>query len=46
MDKDSEVGSMIKKNHTEWRKLLRSEGFMSSYFDKFFQNMQELVDHK
>ncbi|KAI5571275.1 hypothetical protein BDE02_11G082600 [Populus trichocarpa] len=46
MDKDSEVGSMIKKNHTEWRKLLRSEGFMSSYSDKFFQNMRELVDHK
>ncbi|KAG6736450.1 hypothetical protein POTOM_060776 [Populus tomentosa] len=46
MDKDSEVGSMIKKNHTEWRKLLRSEGFMSSYIDKFFQNMQGLADHK
>uniref|UniRef100_A0A6N2L930 Glycosyltransferase n=1 Tax=Salix viminalis TaxID=40686 RepID=A0A6N2L930_SALVM len=45
MDEESEVGSMIKKNHTEWRNILGSKGFMSSCIDKFFQNMQQLVDH-
>ncbi|CAK7324426.1 unnamed protein product [Dovyalis caffra] len=44
MDKDSEVGSMLKKNHTRWREMLGNQGFMSSYIDKFYQNMQELID--
>ncbi|GAV64018.1 UDPGT domain-containing protein [Cephalotus follicularis] len=43
MDKDSEVGCLVKKNHTKWREFLGNPGFMSGYIDKFVQNIQELV---
>ncbi|KAJ4846253.1 hypothetical protein Tsubulata_046794 [Turnera subulata] len=46
MDKDSEVASTIKTNHTRYRQTLTTQGLMSRYIDKFFQNIQDLVRQK
>ncbi|KAL5562706.1 hypothetical protein UlMin_032453 [Ulmus minor] len=46
MDKDSEVGIRVKKNHEKWRQVLRKPGFMGGYIDKFVHNLQELVNQK
>ena len=43
MDKDNEVGIMVKKNHAKWKEILASPNFMSGYMDKFVQNLQDLV---
>lgn len=43
MDKNSEFGCMLKKNHAKWKDVLVSPGLMSGYIDRFVQNMQELV---
>ncbi|KAL4652488.1 hypothetical protein ACB092_01G236900 [Castanea dentata] len=43
MDKDNEVGIMVKKNHAKWKEILASPDFMSGYMDKFVQNLQDLV---
>ncbi|KAL5736370.1 hypothetical protein ACOSQ2_031158 [Xanthoceras sorbifolium] len=43
MDKDNEVGNMIKKNHAKWKDTLLNPSFMSDYIDKFVQDMQQLV---
>ncbi|KAF5728044.1 putative UDP-glucosyltransferase [Tripterygium wilfordii] len=43
MDKDSEVGALVKKNHEKWSEKLVTPGLMSGYIDKFVENMKELV---
>ncbi|KAJ7948696.1 Glycosyltransferase [Quillaja saponaria] len=43
MDKDSEVGMKVKKNHTKWKEILEKPGFMSGYIDKFVDSLQELA---
>ncbi|KAJ9129269.1 hypothetical protein P3X46_033940 [Hevea brasiliensis] len=43
MNKGSAVGSILKENHRKWREMLENKGSMSSYVDKFVQNMQQLV---
>ncbi|KAH7544090.1 hypothetical protein ACOSP7_030921 [Xanthoceras sorbifolium] len=43
MDKDSEVGTMIQKNHSKSKETLVNPGFLSGYIDKFVQDLQELV---
>ncbi|XP_059662681.1 UDP-glycosyltransferase 79B3-like [Cornus florida] len=42
MDKESEEGGMVKKNHQKWKETLTRQGFMSGYIDKFVQNLQQL----
>ncbi|XP_073126148.1 UDP-glycosyltransferase 79B9-like [Henckelia pumila] len=42
MDGDSEVGNLIKKNHSEWKKTLSSPGFMDNYVDDFVKHLNEL----
>ncbi|KAI8552503.1 hypothetical protein RHMOL_Rhmol06G0271800 [Rhododendron molle] len=42
MDKDSEVGGLVRKNHEKWRKTLMSKGFMSGYIDGFIEKLHEL----
>ncbi|KAK9932874.1 hypothetical protein M0R45_020096 [Rubus argutus] len=42
MDKESDVGIMIKKNHAKWIETLSSQGFMSGYVDRFVQSLKEL----
>ncbi|KAK2638914.1 hypothetical protein Ddye_026709 [Dipteronia dyeriana] len=43
MDKDSEVGNFIHKNHAKSKEIMVSPGFMTGYIDKFVQDMQDLV---
>ncbi|KAL5562901.1 hypothetical protein UlMin_032648 [Ulmus minor] len=43
MDKDSEVGIMVKKNHAKLRETLEKPGLMSGYIDQFVHNLQELL---
>ncbi|CAB4307830.1 unnamed protein product [Prunus armeniaca] len=44
MDKDNEVGVMVKKNHVKWRETLSTPGFMYGYIDRFVQKLKELVN--
>lgn len=43
MDKESEVGNVVRRNHAKWKGTLVSPGFVSGYIDKFVQNMRGLV---
>ncbi|KAF3442462.1 hypothetical protein FNV43_RR16378 [Rhamnella rubrinervis] len=43
MDKDSDVGIMVKKNHSELKQVLGKPGLMSAYIDQFVHNLHELV---
>ena len=43
MDKDNEVGLMVKRNHANWKEILASPDFMSGNLDKFVQKLQDLV---
>ena len=43
MDKDNEVGIMVKRNHAKWKEILASPDFMSDNLDKFVQKLQDLV---
>lgn len=40
MDKDSEVGIMVKKSHAMWKEVLTRPGFLSGYIDKFVLYLQ------
>ncbi|OIV92437.1 hypothetical protein TanjilG_25167 [Lupinus angustifolius] len=42
MDKDSEVGDRLKKNHKKWMDVLAKPGFMDGYIDSFVQSLQQL----
>ncbi|PQM35994.1 UDP-glycosyltransferase 79B6-like [Prunus yedoensis var. nudiflora] len=44
MDKDNEVGVMVKKNQAKWRETLSTPGFMDGYIDRFVQKLKELVN--
>ncbi|KAL9244132.1 hypothetical protein vseg_017939 [Gypsophila vaccaria] len=43
MDKDSELGEVVKKNHAKWRELLINEEFVNGYIDSFIKDLQDLV---
>ncbi|CAH8275154.1 unnamed protein product [Arabidopsis lyrata] len=43
MKRDSEIGNLVKKNHTKWRETLASPGLMTSYVDNFIDSLQDLV---
>ncbi|GMN54458.1 hypothetical protein TIFTF001_023581 [Ficus carica] len=45
VEKDSEVGIQVRKNHEKWRELLGKKGFMCGYIDEFVKNLEELVNH-
>ncbi|KAK6792784.1 hypothetical protein RDI58_011865 [Solanum bulbocastanum] len=46
MDKDSQIGGVVKENHKKWKELLSSPGFMSNYIDNFIQDLYELLVEK
>ncbi|KAH0683995.1 hypothetical protein KY289_021747 [Solanum tuberosum] len=46
MDKDSQIGRLVKENHKKWKELLSSPGFMSNYIDNFIQDLHELLVQK
>ncbi|CAL5329520.1 unnamed protein product [Camellia sinensis] len=35
MDKDNEMGKLVKKNHLKWKETLTSQGFMTDNIDRF-----------
>ncbi|XP_015073429.1 UDP-glycosyltransferase 79B6-like [Solanum pennellii] len=43
MDKDNQIGCLVKENHRKWKELLSSPGFMSNYIDNFIQDLHGLV---
>ncbi|KAL6999570.1 UDP-glycosyltransferase [Sarracenia purpurea var. burkii] len=42
MDKESEVGGLVKENHSRWRETLMSQGLMSGYIDEFIHKLHEI----
>ena len=44
MDKESEVGGLVKYNHAKLKEVLTSEGVQERYLDTFIQNLQGLLD--
>ncbi|XP_027063656.1 anthocyanidin 3-O-glucoside 2'''-O-xylosyltransferase-like [Coffea arabica] len=42
MDRDSEVGGLIRENHAKWKEVLASPTFMGGCIEKFIQDLQEL----
>ncbi|KAJ0046559.1 hypothetical protein Pint_04653 [Pistacia integerrima] len=44
MEKDSEVGNLVRKNHAKWKNSLVNPEFMKGYTDKFAKDIQELVN--
>ncbi|XP_010448115.1 PREDICTED: UDP-glycosyltransferase 79B3-like isoform X1 [Camelina sativa] len=43
MKSDSEIGNLVKKNHTKWREPLASPGLMTGYVDNFIESLKDLV---
>ncbi|KAF8411004.1 hypothetical protein HHK36_003543 [Tetracentron sinense] len=43
MDEDSEVGRMVKLNHSKWRDILLTKGLESSYIDSFIHKLHGLL---
>nr|AFJ52978.1 UDP-glycosyltransferase 1 [Linum usitatissimum] len=43
MDQGNELGCSLRKNHSKWRGVVSDPDFMSSYIDKFVQNLHDLV---
>ncbi|CAH8360301.1 unnamed protein product [Eruca vesicaria subsp. sativa] len=44
MDKDSELGSLVKRNHAKLKEILVSPGLLTSYTDKFVEALQNLLN--
>ncbi|KAK6934215.1 UDP-glucuronosyl/UDP-glucosyltransferase [Dillenia turbinata] len=42
MDKDSEMGSLVRKNHAKWKQALVSKGIMTEYINRFVQSLEQL----
>ncbi|XP_028071600.1 UDP-glycosyltransferase 79B3-like [Camellia sinensis] len=42
MDKDNEMGKLVKKNHLKWKETLTSQGFMTDNIDRFEKQLHEL----
>ncbi|XP_010446338.1 PREDICTED: UDP-glycosyltransferase 79B6-like [Camelina sativa] len=43
MDKDSELGNLVRRNHAKWKDSLVSTGLMNGYVNKFIEALQKLV---
>ncbi|XP_015899104.2 UDP-glycosyltransferase 79B6 [Ziziphus jujuba] len=46
MNRDSEVGILVKKNHVRLKEVLGKPGFTSGYIDKFVLGLHEIVNQK
>ncbi|CAE6239335.1 unnamed protein product [Arabidopsis arenosa] len=44
MDKDSELGNLVRRNHTKLKEVLVSHGLLTGYTDKFVETLQDLVN--
>ncbi|CAA7061242.1 unnamed protein product [Microthlaspi erraticum] len=45
MDKDSEIGNLVKRNHKKLRETLVSPGFFSGYADQFVEALENEVNN-
>ncbi|VVB00639.1 unnamed protein product [Arabis nemorensis] len=45
MDKDSEIGKIVKRNHTKLKETLLSPGLLSGYADKFVEALENEVNN-
>ncbi|KAH7513248.1 hypothetical protein FEM48_Zijuj12G0177100 [Ziziphus jujuba var. spinosa] len=43
MDKESEVGMMVKANHAKVKEVIEKPGLMDGYIDKFVEDLRQLV---
>ncbi|CAH2070024.1 unnamed protein product [Thlaspi arvense] len=43
MDKDSELGNLVRRNHAKWKESLVSNGLMNGYVNKFIHALEKLV---
>lgn len=43
MDEESEIGKLVKANHTKWREFLLTEGLENSYIDEFVDYLQGML---
>ena len=46
MDEESEVGGLVRKNHSKWKETMTSQGFMSNYIANFVHQLEQLLDKK
>ncbi|CAA7049107.1 unnamed protein product [Microthlaspi erraticum] len=44
MDKDSEIGNLVRRNHVKLKEILVSPGLLTGYTDKFVEALQDLVN--
>lgn len=43
MDEDSQIGCLVKENHTKWRQVLTRPGFMKDYVESFIEDLHGLL---
>ncbi|CAA7049110.1 unnamed protein product [Microthlaspi erraticum] len=43
MDKDSELGNLVRRNHAKWKESLVSNGLVDGYVDRFVEALENLV---
>jgi hypothetical protein len=41
MDKDSDIGKLVRSNHTKLKEILVSPGLLTGYVDHFVEGLQE-----
>ncbi|EOA34760.1 hypothetical protein CARUB_v10022332mg [Capsella rubella] len=45
MDKDSEIGNQMRRNHSKLKETLASPGLLTGYTDKFIHTLENLVNY-
>lgn len=43
MDKDTELGNLVRRNHSKWKESLLSSGIISGYVSKYVEALEKLV---
>uniref|UniRef100_M4EJS9 Glycosyltransferase n=1 Tax=Brassica campestris TaxID=3711 RepID=M4EJS9_BRACM len=43
MDKDTELGNLVRRNHAKWKESLLSSGIISGYVNKYVEALEKLV---
>ncbi|KAG2297080.1 hypothetical protein Bca52824_043749 [Brassica carinata] len=43
MDKDTELGNRLRRNHANWKESLLSSGIISGYVNKYVEALEKLV---
>ncbi|XP_024012285.1 UDP-glycosyltransferase 79B6 isoform X2 [Eutrema salsugineum] len=43
MDKDSELGNLVRRNHAKWKESIVSSGLMNGYVNNFIEALEKLV---